>query len=436
MNDALTLTACLKRLSWSPERLAREINRSRGEGTISDKAPYNWLKGSVPRREIPHVVAGILSEKLGEPVTVRDLWPDKFGAALVEKAPIPVQRSSAEEFAHGSPDDRVTTAVDWLVGTAPSLAGQARGEEADPGIVAELEARSVRLRRLDDERGGRLVMDWAVQELCWARKLIAECSYDRETELRLHRAAAELAQLAGWMAVDLGMPGRSERYLLAALRSAHTAGDRALAGHIISCLSYRSTWNGHGQEALRLVQIARKGTEERPAGPDQALLASRQARAYAALGDTVGCGRSLEEAQELIGDGDTSHAPPWSHWVTPAVLVADAGRAWLDVGRTAWAEHHLEQGLKMFGDSQPRNRLLHWTSLAEARLVRGDVDGAVTATEGALDLYEQVTSERARTRLVQLRERFLQCDAMVARQIGQRTTEALNDAPRTLAPCG
>ncbi|KPC81585.1 hypothetical protein ADL35_18640, partial [Streptomyces sp. NRRL WC-3753] len=83
---------------------------------------------------------------------------------------------------------------------------------------------------------------------------------------------AELAQVVGWMAADLDMAGQSERHLLAALRSARIAGDRALAAYVISCLSYRFTWSGQGREALRLIQIARKGTQDEAPGPGQALL--------------------------------------------------------------------------------------------------------------------------------------------------------------------
>ncbi|RSO50007.1 hypothetical protein DMH15_02295 [Streptomyces sp. WAC 06725] len=435
MSDSVTLSACLKRLSWSPDRLAREINRVCGGGTISDKAPYNWLKGSLPRRQLPEIVARILSEKLGEPVTVRDLWPDRFPAPVAEKAALVRQRSAGTAPDPLPAQDMVATAVDWLVGNDPPMTCRLRGEEVDPHILSVLEDRSAQLRRLGDERAGELVMDWAVQELRWTRKLIAECSYGRATGLRLHRTAAELAQVVGWMAADLDMAGQSERHLLAALRSARIAGDRALAAYVISCLSYRFTWSGQGREALRLIQIARKGTQDEAPGPGQALLASRLARAYAALGDAVGCRRALDEAQELIEADGECRTAPWASWVTPAVLVADAGRSWLDVGRSAWAERHLVRGLELFGESQPLNRLLHWTSLAEARLAHGDVDGAAAATWEALGLWERVTSHRARVRLTRLRSRFARCDAMVARQIAQDTAEVLDEA-RRLASCG
>ncbi|KNB50309.1 hypothetical protein AC230_23790 [Streptomyces caatingaensis] len=422
-------------MSWSPDRLAREINRTCGAGTISVKAPYNWVKGSVPRRGLPHVVARILSERLGEPVTPGDLWPDRFPGMAAANTLDPAVGASVTPFPPPSAEDAVTAAVDWLVGCRPPVAARTCGEEVGPGIPDALDVRVAQLRRLDDDRGGRLVMDWAVQELRWTRRLVAEGSYDHETGRRLYRAGAELAQLAGWTAFDLGMHGHGSRYLLAALRSARNAGDRALAAYVVSSLSYQSIWQGQGRQALRLAQISCKGAETEPAGAGRALLASRQARAYAAVGDGEGVVSSVAEACELIQAEETGGSPPWSEWVTPAVLFADAGRAWLDMGRPDRAEQHLVHALELFGDTQPRNRLLHWTSLAEARLGRGDVEGAVAATEEALGLYGQVASERARLRLTGLRDGFARCDGRDARRVVQHITLLLSDA-RPLANCG
>lgn len=46
-----TLSRLLARLSWSGERLAREICRVLGEGAVHPTAPYKWLKGHRPRRD-------------------------------------------------------------------------------------------------------------------------------------------------------------------------------------------------------------------------------------------------------------------------------------------------------------------------------------------------------------------------------------------------
>jgi hypothetical protein len=107
------------------------------------------------------------------------------------------------------------------------------------------------------------------------------------------------------------------------------------------------------------------------------------------------------------------------------VLVGDAGRARLEVGRPGQAALDLARGLELFDDSQPRNRLLHQTSLAEARLSLGEIDGAASAAEAALDLAGQSASARGRARLTGLRRQLQRHDAADARRVVQRTDDVL-----------
>ncbi|MEJ8651717.1 hypothetical protein WKI65_27440 [Streptomyces sp. MS1.AVA.3] len=115
-------------------------------------------------------------------------------------------------------------------------------------------------------------------------------------------------------------------------------------------------------------------------------------------------------------------------------MVADAGRAWLELGRPRRAEWHLAQGIDLLRGSQPRNLLLHSASLAEARLAHREVDGAAEAAADALTLAESVTSQRAHARLMALRGRFGRYDTPVAREIVQRADDLL-DADRARTAC-
>lgn len=448
MHEPSLLAECLYRLAWSPDRLAREINRVCGAGTISAKAPYNWLKGACPRHVLPRVVSDILTERLGEPVPLHALWPGKFPApppgldeyrkSDATTGPPPPgrarQRHPPSSIA-AVDQDPVTMALDWLLNPEAPPTAQLRGEGIDAVLLDLISERIAQFRRLDDDRGGRMLLDWAAQDLRWAVRLVGACSYDQDTGVRLHRLVAELGQIVGWMAVDLGDETHGRLYLLQALRSARSAGDRGLAAHIISCLSYQAAWHGRGEEALRLIQIARQGTAGQGPSPGQALLASRQARAHACLGDLTGCERALDETAAIReamadahGSAETLEREPWAYWVTPAVLVGDAGRARLEVGRPAQAVLDLTRGLELFDESQPRNRLLHLTSLAQARLSLGECEGAAQSAEAALGLAAQVPSARCHARLAELRSRFQRHDASPARRIVRLADDVLGSA--------
>src|SRR5215831_20724205 len=82
MGETGTPLADLLRLAeWSSRQLVTAINarlsaQGRERLRLDPTAGYSWVsKGFVPRPPIPDVVAAVLSERLGYPVTVADLWP-------------------------------------------------------------------------------------------------------------------------------------------------------------------------------------------------------------------------------------------------------------------------------------------------------------------------------------------------------------------------
>jgi ATP/maltotriose-dependent transcriptional regulator MalT len=97
---------------------------------------------------------------------------------------------------------------------------------------------------------------------------------------------------------------------------------------------------------------------------------------------------------------------PWSYSTSSATLVGDAGRAWLNLGQHDRAGANLHRGLRPLGDSHPRNRSLHSTSLAEIRISSGDVDGAADVVHDAVQLVGQTSPVRTRCRLRKFEHEF------------------------------
>jgi hypothetical protein len=67
---------------------------------------------------------------------------------------------------------------------------------------------------------------------------------------------------------------------------------------------------------------------------------------------------------------------------------------------------NLHRGLHPLGDSHPRNRSLHSTSLAEIRISSGDVDGAADVVHDAVQLVGQTSPVRTRCRLRKFEHEF------------------------------
>ena len=97
----------------------------------------------------------------------------------------------------------------------------------------------------------------------------------------------------------------------------------------------------------------------------------------------------------------------------------------MEMGRPRRAEWHLERGISMLSGSQPRNLLLHRTSLAEARIAYGELDGAAVAVADAVGLAERLLSQRARVRLSRLREMFQRYDSAMATEAAEQIGEVL-----------
>jgi hypothetical protein len=366
------LAACLNALEWGPERLAREINRLCGEGTVSSKAPYKWRKGARPRQPgVALAAAQVIGRALGRKIGVEELWPDLIG----EDGPVhaddgldtPWTQDGTRNVAdtvtrrHLSMNRRKLLALAGPALTAPAIGGWLlqpaapfrahQGDERVSPLMLQTVARRIAdLRRLDDDQGGGpTVMAMATHDLEWVLRLVSEGSYGVETGRNLHEVAAELAQLAGWLAFDAGDHGRAQHYWLIALRAAHTIDDRLLGAHILSGLGYQAVWVNNPQDALAILQAARAGIRHQQPGAVHALLASRQARAHALLRQGHAMQSCLDDADHAIAAASDTD-PGWSYWITPAVLTGDAGRAWLDLGRPQRAETDLVSGLTLFGD--------------------------------------------------------------------------------------
>jgi hypothetical protein len=100
----------------------------------------------------------------------------------------------------------------------------------------------------------------------------------------------------------------------------------------------------------------------------------------------------------------------------------------LDLGEPNRAEASLLNGLELFGDTQPRNRMLHNTSLAEARLAQGELLGAAEAANSALDLATTLNSRRGFDRLQSLQVAFGRETVVAAREVADRIRSSMPHA--------
>ena len=279
----------------------------------------------------------------------------------------------------------------WLVHEPAPLTAALHGDRVTAPLADRLPPMIAELRRMDEVHSPGVVLALAERDFTWVTGLLDQGSYDEATGRQLHVALAELGQVAGSLAYDLGDHGRAQRfYMTGAPRRPHRG--RPRAGCARPRVHGRAVSRpGHPHDALMLVDTALASTRGTTTTAAQAaLLHSWRARAQAALGDESACTASIAAAQRYANQIDQSTAPPWLYWLTPALVMTKTGETLLEAGRPEQAEQFLTRGIDdlgvypHIGDQQ-----VLLTRLATAQLQNGKLDEAAASGSRALDLTSQ-----------------------------------------------
>lgn len=458
--DASALQEILNKAEWRPRQLAHAINarlerRGLDRHRIHPSTPYHWIKhGYCPYEPVPEIVAELLAERIGQRVTADMLWPGKAApraaghcagdgldaswsgdgtlrllAELVAMGD--VQRRSYRAVA-GTP--LVTVALDGLV-HAPSPVTTALGQERVlPPMMDLLGGHIAALRRLDDRQGGSaLSLRYVTNELQGVLDLVRCSSYSADTGQRLYTSVASLAQLSGWMHFDADQAGCAQRYFLLGLRAARAADDQACAANILGMLAYQSAHSAQPVEAVRIGEAA--GEAARPLDVvTRARIAGRLATALAAAGDVYAFRAASDRARSLLAQRQPEDGPEFLYYFNADQLAAESGQALVSL-----AVHHpgrrdmllaeaaeLLAPLSSVGPREDcqRSALLHGCYLAEAHLLRGDLESACAAVRTALPRIAGVQSGRCSALLHKIRR------ALVQRKRSKHVATVLPDLDR------
>lgn len=462
------LAAYLVEAGLGPRKLAREINRIFGAGTLAETAPYHWRdSGRVPRAPLPRLAAYVISRRIGRVVTVQDLWPghsDPLDGTLVLLA-------SAGLDGPWSFADTMQVAEDWLLGglvdrrlflsvSGAALAGAVRvylsaqagpasigvpTASADDPLVDQIEASIPALQALDDEHGGAAGLTYVGAQVRTTLLLLRDGGHTDRTTRRLLVVLADLAQLAGWKSLDAARPGLAQRYYFTGLRAAHDAGYRSMEAHILADLAFQSASVGDSSDGVMLGEAARR-TAEHSTGNVQASVQSRLAYAYAAAGRVDDCERTWAAAHAQLASGRREGEPDWMYYLTPNHLDCQAGYAMIRAGRHLLASGSAARGratlrkgealLRTGAHARPvdapnqRRALYEGAWLALGYTAHRKLDEACAVTRMALPRLEAVRSPRSTALLREL------AGELRKRKRNQTVSELLPDLDNALARHG
>jgi hypothetical protein len=251
--------------------------------------------------------------------------------------------------------------------------------------------------------GGVAVRDTAMSQLHWSAGLLkATCPEELHDEL--HSALGDLADTAGYIALDAGVDEEARRAFRFALDCAEKAEDWHLRADVLGYMTVHALWTGQPDEALTLAEQALVRAD-RLTATERSLLHTDRARALGKM-------RRVQEALTAIGAADDHFAqsnpandPPFlAIYHNPAVHAMRTGDALVNLAilgrdpgeatdRLTTAIAGLTDYARPLAGCQAR--------LASLTMVTGDPLQAVAIGHEALELTGTI---RSRTATDDLRE--------------------------------
>ncbi|MBB4686973.1 helix-turn-helix domain-containing protein [Amycolatopsis jiangsuensis] len=206
-------------------------------------------------------------------------------------------------------------------------------------------------------------------------------------------AAAELHQVAGWSAYDVGNAAEGQRHLREALKLSQDAGDDALAAEMLAAMSHHAAFNRSRDTAVDMALAARRTAKRSGLVALQAEAAVLEAHGQALKGNTAACFAALGEAERAFERFVPGSGPTWLSYFDSAYLSAKFAHTFRDLGQPAKAEQFARRSLSM-SDGYDRGRLFNTALLSSILADQGHVDEACAEAAKALRMSENVRSIR------------------------------------------
>lgn len=390
-----------------------------------------WIEdGERPRNPVPLLLAQVLSERVGYPLTAEDLGlgdptPDDTRycgphevldrirtatSASLTQGP----HSTAAKSNNPPPDLDIEPDIARLLSALENWAyTSSRPLPALPGSYSSLGARDVArlatftatFRELDNRYGGASMLYPATAHLADTARLLREGTYYETVGRQLHAELADLAGVVGWASHDAGNHPAAVRYLTLAVHSAREGHDRSLTAHLLQCLARIWGYLGNHAYARDCVALALYGARNTANPVLRAGLHALDARFAALLGDERESLRAVHNAREIFADGSNQDTPSYVTYLDYSELASTLGEVMLFLARKTGNQAHASTAIGLLseasqGRAEPRirSRVFDAIGLARAQLTVGELDAAYHNGLHALQIGASLTSTRVRKR--------------------------------------
>jgi hypothetical protein len=219
--------------------------------------------------------------------------------------------------------------------------------------------------------------------------------YSDRVGRELFAAAAELTELAGYMAVDAGRHGLAQRYYIQALRLAQAADDRGYGGYVLAAgMSHLAGHLGSPHEIAQLARAAQEGSRGRVGATTSAMFFAAEARGHAVVGDEASCAAAMSRATKAMAKARPAEDPAWISHFTPSYLADEFAHCYRDLGKPRQSREQAQAALAGHAESHVRRRAMDTLVLATSYVQEGEIEGACETGGQALELIGRVRSSR------------------------------------------
>jgi hypothetical protein len=439
MEPNTLLGALLAEAGMSHAGLAARINRdgrSAGKTRRYDHTSVGrWLKGQRPRGDVPEIICGILSRRLGRRITLDDAgfgYPESLQvvplAGFIERATA-LWRADQE---HASVADApvmtgmraIAPVWEWENPPEDHDVSRSAGRPIGAADVAMLRTARTHYESMYRQVGGVATRTRVVRFLTEHAAPLIRGAYSDRTGRDLLRAAGGLTAIAGICGYDSDAHSVAQRYFHQALRLAKASGDRRFGGYVVALLVNQAIFLKDYWQAIAFVEAGL-----RTAGPyiSPALrtdLYAMQAKAFAGMQAATDAHRCMGLAEQAAARIRPEDEPPETEYMQPGLVEAQLAEALISLGDLAPAHDYAVEAVRTH--THARGRVHRMATLTTVELRQGEVEQAAASAVRTVDLASGMESRRLRDRLDQLRGRLAQVRTAAAEEAAHRIDKALS----------
>jgi tetratricopeptide (TPR) repeat protein/DNA-binding XRE family transcriptional regulator len=291
----------------------------------------------------------------------------------------------------------------WLLSNPAIGAHSSAGSNFDRSELDSLEGIVRQFRSWTSAGNGALARKAVIAQLNDVADRLRDAPDGAATK-RAFRIASELVKIIASMSWDLGLHRAAQDYYLTAVQLANFTGDNALAAVSLAAMARQCYELGNPADGLEIVQLAQYGTRRGATPRFRSMLATREAWAYAQMGQVAAFRRAVGLAEDHFSDGASDRDPRTVRNFDMAELSGVIGARYRDLAlhdpkQARRAIEYIENALRQRHPTRTRNRVFDLIGLARANLIGGDLDRASDSIGQAIPIAKPWLNGRVGAKL-------------------------------------